>query len=198
MDYAMAAVGAGTAAAAREKLGALAGKTGKVRFRNARQLLALAVGDFKAAEALLGDAEEPGEPLDQAGWPRGVLVLRIEEEGKRLAHRLPAGLLNKELAEEAYYVQIEQALAAGKPGHVAELVAQEAKALGEPAPPLHQLYAAAALLLAGERAAAKKALDQLAAQLGGSEPSRFDPALLAPPPPPQHRPAAPPAPPPTR
>ncbi|HEV3456113.1 MAG TPA: tetratricopeptide repeat protein [Thermoanaerobaculia bacterium] len=179
MDYAMAAVGAGTAAAAREKLGALAEKTDKVGFRNARQLLALAVGDFRAAEAMLGDAEEPGEPLDEARWSREVVLLRIKGDGKRLAQKIPAGLLNKELAAEAYYVQIEQALAAGTPRHVAEVVAQEAKARGGPASPLHQLYAAAALLLAGERAAATKALDKVAAQLNSSDPSRFDRALLA-------------------
>ena len=177
-DYAMAAIGAGSTAHAEEVLSAAAkaGDDGQDWWLwRARWLLELADGRYDAAEQRLrkrrADAEDPDDP---ELWELRLQLARARGERKETAMLLREGQRSPELADSTCAARIEGALEDGQDAETAG-IADEAKTGSR----LLQLYAAAGLLLSGDRQGAEARMAPLEAGLAKEAADDEDMAVLA-------------------
>jgi hypothetical protein len=164
--YAMAAIGAGAAGQADQVLETLEKqqKEEDEDLWQARWLLSLALGRYDAAEVRLREyTQRTGE--SPANWMRRVQSLRLRGDNAGLTRAIMEGRLKPETAHSAGLLRMEQALAQSK-------WAEAVQAIDELKPDevsaVERLYAAIALLQAGERKAAGERLSALDAELSQS------------------------------
>ena len=163
LTYAEAAVGAGDLGPADQKLKQRAGgKPGDVWLE--RWLLALAGGRFDDAQSLL-NAHENEAPYDRETWRHRVLLLRLTGKREKLDRELTRAAHRDELARDLAQVRLDLALEEKRFRDAAAVVDKDMAALPGGPGALDRLYAAAALLVAGDGKAAEERLTRLAADL---------------------------------
>jgi tetratricopeptide (TPR) repeat protein len=166
LAYAMAAVGAGSPGPADQVLQRTG--AGPEDVWEARWLLALADGRFDDAQDLL-NAHEDRDPDDTDVWKHRILLLRLAGRRELLDKELSRAAHREELAEDLATVHFDMALEEGRFRDAAAVVDREMAEDRAGANRVDRVYAAAALLLAGDRKAADERLGKLAAELAGEK-----------------------------
>jgi len=170
--YAVAAVGAGDLEAAARRLAPVArGHADYEAVWNARWLLALARQQWPAASALLQERSAAGNDSadeKQSTWSRRAELLRAQRLYAQLDPLLASPASPK---PQAAMVRFERMIEEGRYADAAAWY-DEALAKQPAAPPIYRLYAAAGLLLAGERRAASERLQAVLAE--ERAPARLD------------------------
>jgi thioredoxin-like negative regulator of GroEL len=175
--YAMASIGAGSAAHASEILDSLdspsSGQAGPPSWQ-ARWLLLLARGDFSsAARRLEARSREAGE---QETWGFRTQLFRLQGDDAALKKAIAEGRLQPEKAGLAGTLRQERALAAG---NWSEAVAALEGLKPEDVSPADRLLAAWALQMSGDREQAGQRLAALEAELASNAQDPESAAFLA-------------------
>jgi thioredoxin-like negative regulator of GroEL len=173
--YAMAAIGAGATARARETLKETA-EDEDDNLWTARWLLLLASGEHDLAEKLLQARENPAEERDPEIWTLQAQLLRVRRDSATLRRVLRVGMLRPEVAGLAGTIREEEALAAGD---WKEAVAAIDELKPEETSYLDRIYAAWALRMSGDAQGAGERLAALETELAAAGDDSQNAALLA-------------------
>jgi tetratricopeptide (TPR) repeat protein len=170
--YALSAVGAGPAALApaEETLRQEKDPEEPDLLWRAHWVLALAGSRFDEAESLF-KLRNPTDPLRPADWRLRIQLDRLAGHPREVEKLLTAARLRPDLAQLLTAVRLEQALAEKRFKDAADVVDKMDKvddgtaSADQGAQALYRVYAAAAVLLAGDRAGAEARLAKLDAEL---------------------------------
>lgn len=151
IPYVHASIGAGTSEKARADLvRVFRDPLSNFSVWEARWALELALGQWNAAEALLETrAKQEGDPRET--WLRRVQVARLQGDSVRVLKLLDEGDKQGELAQRAALLRFEHLLERGQYREAASVLDRAFAGSKEGAPRLYQIYAAAGLMMAGER-----------------------------------------------
>ena len=170
--YARAAVGAGAVERAEVRLRREKDPEDPQALWRARWILALAAGRFDDAERLFDD-RQPAETLSPEDWDLRVQLARLAGKKPDLGKLLAGARLRKDLALSLAAVHLDQALVEKRFRDASAVVDKELPPV-HGRPTLSHVYAAAALLLAGDRQQADERLAELSAALGPERPGEFN------------------------